>query len=163
MKMNNLFNNGLDLIILLFFGVLFLFIYAKLKEKLLEKYNGAKNNAISIIFISSLVATSINFIHISEAASDAILFFLEKDKLFNAVLYAGIFFTTTLIFSIAIFKFSFFIVSILTKEDETDELIKNNTEIAWLHAVILVALTFIIAPALVKIAVSFIPYPDMPF
>ena len=43
------------------------------------------------------------------------------------------------------------------------ELLKNNIELAIIHAVILISLSFVIAPALVKIAAEFIPYPKMPF
>jgi hypothetical protein len=161
--MNNLFNLSIDLVILLTLGVLFLFSYGKMKSILLAKYGTSKNSAISILFMGSLIASSVNLIHISDAASDAVLFFLNEDKLFKAIIYATVFFAATWLFSLVLFKFSFFVVSSFTKEDETDELIKNNTEIAWLHAIILIVLTFVIAPALVKIAVSFIPYPDMPF
>ena len=56
-----------------------------------------------------------------------------------------------------------FIIGNLTPENEVDELVKNNKEIAWLHAVIIIALTFVISPPLSKIATSLIPYPQMPF
>jgi hypothetical protein len=50
----------------------------------------------------------------------------------------------------------------LTAENEDDELMKNNTELAWTHAAIIIILTFVIAPALVNIAADFIPYPKIP-
>ncbi len=158
-----MFSSVIDLLILVTLGVLYLISFSKFKRFFFSKYGTTKNQALNILFLGSLVASSINLVHISEAASDAVLFFLNANSIFFALLYAFGFFTFTLLFSLVLFKFSFLIVSLLTKEDETDELIKNNTEIAWLHAIILVALTFVIAPALVKISVTFIPYPDMPF
>jgi hypothetical protein len=161
--MNNLLNNSIDLVILISLGVLFLFSYGKMKSTLLSKFGKTKNNAITILFLGSIIASAVNLVHISSAASDAVLFFLKKNDIIMAIFYALCFFVLTWLFSLILFKFSFVVVSYLTKEDETDELIKNNIEIALLHAIILITLTFVIAPALVKIAVSFIPYPDMPF
>jgi hypothetical protein len=161
--MDNLLNNSIDLVILISLGVLFLFSYGKMKSTLLSKFGKAKNTAITILFLGSIIASAVNLVHISSAASDAILFFLNKNDMLMAIFYALCFFAFTWLFSLILFKFSFVVVSYLTKEDETDELIKNNIEIALLHAIILITLTFVIAPALVKIAVSFIPYPDMPF
>jgi hypothetical protein len=161
--MNDLFKNSADLLILLTLGIVYLFSFAKMKTIFFSKYGTSKNNALTILYLSSLVASAVNLIHISEGASDAILFFLKGNDMPKAILYAVSFFAVSWLFSIVLFQFSFFIVSLLTKEDETDELIKNNTEIAWLHAIILVSLTFVIAPAIVKIAVSFIPYPELPF
>jgi hypothetical protein len=161
--MNDLFKNSADLLILLTLGIVYLFSFAKMKNFFFSKYGNTKNNALTILYLSSLVASAVNLIQISEAASDAILFFFKYDNILKAILYAVSFFAVSWAFSLVLFQFSFFIVSLLTKEDETDELIKNNTEIAWLHAIILVSLTFVIAPAIVKIAVSFIPYPELPF
>jgi hypothetical protein len=67
------------------------------------------------------------------------------------------------VFSLLFFRFSFIIVGFLTPENEEDELIKNNIELAVVHAIILIALSFLIAPALIQIASEFIPYPKMPF
>jgi hypothetical protein len=55
------------------------------------------------------------------------------------------------------------IVGFITPENEDDELIKNNIELAILHAVILISLAIMLAPALVKIEAQFIPYPKMPY
>lgn len=66
-------------------------------------------------------------------------------------------------FSFILFHLSFLLIGFITPENENDELSKNNLEIAILHVIILISLTFIIAPALVKIAAEFIPYPEMPF
>jgi uncharacterized membrane protein YjfL (UPF0719 family) len=67
------------------------------------------------------------------------------------------------IFSLVFFRFSFLITALLTKEKEEDELIKNNIELALIHAVILIALSYVIAPSLIQIASKFIPYPKLPF
>ena len=47
--------------------------------------------------------------------------------------------------------------------EKNDELIKNNIELAILHAVILISIAIMLAPALVKIEAQFIPYPKLPF
>ena len=67
------------------------------------------------------------------------------------------------LFSLGLFHVSFLITGMLTTESEKDELSKNNIEVALLHSIILISLSFIIAPALTKIASSFIPYPELPF
>ena len=55
------------------------------------------------------------------------------------------------------------VIGLLTPEKEEDELVKNNIELALIHSIILISLSFIIAPALTQIASEFIPYPKMPF
>jgi hypothetical protein len=42
-------------------------------------------------------------------------------------------------------------------------LIKNNVEIALVHAAVLLMLSLMIAPALSSFAGGFIPYPVLPF
>ncbi len=128
-----------------------------------SKISTPKNQATIIIYISSIAAASINLIHISDAASDAMLFFLNSNNVLKGLLYSSSFFASTWIFSFVFFRLSFFLVGKLTPENEIDELIKNNKEIACLHAVIILALAFLIAPSISKIATSFIPYPKMPF
>ena len=67
------------------------------------------------------------------------------------------------IFSLVFFRLSFIVVGLLTPENEEDELMKNNIEIAAIHAIILIALSFVISPALIQIASEFIPYPKTPY
>jgi hypothetical protein len=50
-----------------------------------------------------------------------------------------------------------------TSQVEKHELSRNNREIAGLHGVILITLSFVIAPVLISIAAQFIPYPELPF
>lgn len=161
--MNTLNQFIIDLGILTLLGILYMFFFAKVQKLFFLKYGDVKNNSILILYIGSLSAAAINLFHISSAASDAVLFFIGQDSFMWAIIYASSFFTGIWIFSILIFRLSFLVTSFLTKEDETTELLKNNSELAWMHVVILIAITFVIAPALVQIAVSFIPYPKMPF
>jgi hypothetical protein len=156
-------NNTINLLILLVLGVVYIYAFARLSNAFtLNKYK-PKNSAVQIVHLASLIASCINLIHVSDAASDALLFFLNKEEILTGLLFAVLFFLGAWVFSVVFTRLCFFIVGTMTPEDEEDELLKNNTEIAWIHATVVVALTFVIAPALVKIAVSFIPYPEMPF
>jgi hypothetical protein len=156
-------HNTLNLLSVLILGIIYIYTFSKVQNIFFSKISTPKNQATIIIYISSIAAACINLIHISDAASDAMLFFLNSNNILKGILYSSSFFVSTWIFSFVFFRLSFFLVGTLTPENEIDELIKNNKEIAWLHAIIILALAFLIAPSLSKIATSFIPYPSMPF
>jgi hypothetical protein len=156
-------NNLINLVSLLILGLIYIFTFSKVQNVFFSKITYPKNQATIILFIASIASACINLIHIAEAASNALMFFLEHGDSLKGVIYAIGFFIGAWIFSFLFFRFSFFIVGNLTPENEIDELVKNNKEIAWLHAIVIIALTFLIAPALSNIASSIIPYPKMPF
>ena len=154
----------INLIILVVLGLFYIYFFAKIQNAFFQKLSQPKkNSAVLIVFISSLVAASINLVHISDITNDAIRFFLKGGKFMEAILYAVSFFAGMWIFSLLLFRFSYLFVGLLSPEKEDDELQKNNIELAIIHAVILISLTFVIAPPLVKIAAEFIPYPKLPF
>lgn len=156
-------HNTLNLLSVLILGIIYIYTFSKVQNLFFSKVSRPKNQATIIIYIASIAAACINLIHISDAASDAMLFFLNSNNILKGILYSSSFFVSTWLFSFVFFRLSFFLVGTLTPENEIDELIKNNKEIAWLHAIIILALAFLIAPSLSKIATSFIPYPKMPF
>ena len=154
----------LDLLILLTIGIIYLFFFAKVQHRFFQHLSQPKkNNAVLIVFVASLISASINLVHIAELAADAIRFFLKGSNYGSAILFAVSFFAGMWIFSILLFRLSYLVVGFFTPEKENDELLKNNIELAIIHAVILISLSFVIAPALVKIAAEFIPYPKLPF
>jgi hypothetical protein len=153
-----------SLFILLVLGLIYLFFFAKIQHVFFRKLSQPKkNNAVLIVFAASLIAASINLIHIAELTANANRFFLKTEDYFNTLVYSLAYFAGMWVFSLLFFRFSFIIVGLLTPENEEDELIKNNIELAVVHAIILIALSFVIAPALIQIASDFIPYPKMPF
>jgi hypothetical protein len=156
-------NNVINLLCLLILGIIYIFTFSKVQDLFFSKITKPKNQSSIILFIASIGSACVNLFHISAAASDALLFFLEHDNILKGILFATGFFAGAWIFSLLFFRLSFFIIGNLTPENEVDELVKNNKEIAWLHAVIIIALTFVISPPLSKIATSLIPYPQMPF
>ena len=154
----------INLVLLLVLGLVYLFFFAKIQNVFFQKFSQKnKNHAVLIIFISSLIAASINLIHIADLTANANRFFLRAEDYLNTLIYSLSYFVAMWIFSIVIFRLSFVFIGFLTPEKEEDELIKNNIEIAVIHAVILIALSFVIAPAIIQIASEFIPYPKMPF
>ena len=157
-------NEVLVLSMLLALGIIYVFTFYRVQYFFFRKFNIADaNNAVLIIFISSLISSSINMVHIADIAADAFRYFIGTESFLKGFLYCLAFFSATWIFSIVLFQVSFVIVGIMTRENEADELIKNNTFLALVHSVILLTLAFIISAALVKIAAGFIPYPQMPF
>ena len=161
--MNEMRIEILDLLILALLGILYLYTYARMKQFYMAKLSSHSNDAVRVIFLGGIAAAGVNLYHISDAASDAVMFFLKANDIIFALIYAFSFFLGIWAFSLLFFRFSFVFIAFLTRENEVEEIQKNNTEIAWLHIIILIALSFVIAPALVKIAVNFIPYPKMPF
>jgi len=155
--------NFINLLQLIFFGILYIFTFSKVQNVFYNKISKPKNNATLIVYLSSIAVASINLIHISDAASDVVLYFLKQESLIKGILFSTTFFSSSWIFSFLFIRGSFYIIGQLTPENEIDELKKDNKEIALIHALIIVGLSFVIAPTLSKIATSFIPYPELPF
>jgi hypothetical protein len=154
----------INLLSLLVLGLLYLFFFAKIQHIYFQKLSQPKkNHAVLIVFVASLIAASINLIHISELTANANQFFLKSGEYISALIFSISYFVCMWIFSLLFFRLSFVVIGFLTPEKEEDELLKNNVELAVIHAVILIALSFVIAPALIQIASEFIPYPKMPF
>jgi hypothetical protein len=154
----------INLLSLLVLGMLYLFFFAKIQHIFFKKFSQTnKNHAVLIVYVASLIAASINLIHISELTANANRFFLKSSNFVNSLVFSLSYFVGMWVFSLILFRLSFLVVGFLTPENEEDELMKNNVELALIHAIILVALSFVIAPALIQIASEFIPYPKMPF
>lgn len=154
----------ITLVLLLVYGVFYLFFFAKIQNRFFGHLgNPKKNHAVLILYISSLISASINLVHIAEVANNAIEFFLNNGDYIKTILFVSGFFVGMWIFSIVLFRFSFLIVGFLSKEKEEDELLKNNIELALVHSIVIITLSFLISPALVNIASELIPYPKLPF
>lgn len=152
------------LLMLFGYGIIYVFMFYRLQQFLFRKFNMSNaNNAVLILFISSLISASVNLIHIADIAADAFRYFIGAGSYSKGLVYSLLFFVGMWIFSILLFQVSFVIVGAMTRENETDELVKNNMFLALVHSVILLSLSFIISPSLVKLAAGFIPYPEMPF
>ena len=156
--------NLINLLILFALGIVYLFFYAKIQRSYFKKFGeGSRPLAVSILFLASVISASVNLVHIAEQAADANRFFLSAGSYGKSIVYSLAYFTGMWLFSLGTFYASFLITSLLTTETEKDELVNNNIEFALLHGIILISLSFIIAPPLTKIASSFIPYPELPF
>jgi|688.fasta_scaffold32874_10 hypothetical protein len=152
------------LIILLLLGITYLYAFSNVQNRFLKHLSQPKKNiAVMILYFSSLIAASVNMVYAAGLSSDAISYFLKSSTYLNILFFSISFFAISWIFSLALFRLSFLIVGFITPENEDDELIKNNIELAILHAVILISLAIMLAPALVKIEAQFIPYPKMPY
>lgn len=154
----------INLFVLFTLGISYLVTFSKMQERYFKKF-GYPNRplAATLVLLGSIIAASVNLIHIAELAASANRFFLDQAAYTKMVLFSLCFFSGMWIFSFVLFHLSFLLVGFITPENENDELIKNNLEIALLHVVIIISLTFVISPAVVKIASEFIPYPEMPF
>jgi hypothetical protein len=140
-----------------------MFTYSLVINKVLNKISTPKNTAILMIYFAALLSAGVNLYHISEISTNAFTFFFDKKDFANAILYSVGFFVGMWVFSFVFFWVSFYLVGMFTSQSEKHELSMNNREIAGLHGVILLTLSFVIAPALISIASQFIPYPELPF
>jgi len=154
----------ISLTILLLLGIIYLYAFSKVQNRFLQHLSQPRKNiAVMILFFSSLTAAAVNMIYAAGLSSDAITYFQKSNSFLNIIFFSISFFSISWVFSIALFRLSFLIVGFLTPESEDNELIKNNIELAILHAIILLSITIMLAPALVKIEAQFIPYPKIPF
>jgi hypothetical protein len=156
-------NEWMDLGTLTILSIFYLFTFARVQSNFFDKYLEEKNAAILIVFGSSLLAAGINLNHISDTSSDAMRFLISQNEWAKAIGFALLFFAGMWIFSYVLFRITFFITGFLTPESELNELRKNNIEIALVHAIIILVLSFVLAPAITRIASHFVPYPTLPF
>jgi putative Mn2+ efflux pump MntP len=156
-------NEWMDLGTLTILSIFYLFTFARVQSNFFDKYLEEKNAAILIVFGSSLLAAGINLNHISDTSSDAMRFLISQNDWAKALGFALLFFAGMWIFSYVLFRITFFITGFLTPESELNELRKNNIEIALVHAIIILVLSFVLAPAITRVASHFVPYPTLPF
>lgn len=156
-------NEWMDLGTLTILSIFYLFTFARVQSNFFDKYLEEKNAAILIVFGSSLLAAGINLNHISDTSSDAMRFLISQNEWAKAIGFAVLFFAGMWIFSYLLFRITFFITGFLTPESELNELRKNNIEIALVHAIIILVLSFVLAPAITRVASHFVPYPTLPF
>ena len=156
-------NEWMDLGTLTILSIFYLFTFARVQSNFFDKYLEEKNAAILIVFGSSLLAAGINLNHISDTSSDAMRFLISQNEWAKAIGFALAFFAGMWIFSYLLFRITFFITGFLTPESELNELRKNNIEIALIHAIIILVLSFVLAPAITRVASHFVPYPTLPF
>ncbi len=156
-------NEWMDLGTLTILSIFYLFTLARVQSNFFDKYLEEKNAAILIVFGSSLLAAGINLNHISDTSSDAMRFLISQNEWAKAIGFALLFFAGMWIFSYVLFRITFFITGFLTPESELNELRKNNIEIALVHAIIILVLSFVLAPAITRVASHFVPYPTLPF
>lgn len=153
----------LDLGITIVFGIGYLIAFAKIFERYIDSIAKPKNNALRIIYFGSITAAGINLVHISGISTQSLTFFVDSGELIKGVMFASAFYVGMWLFSYLFVRLSFIIMAAITPENESAELARNNTEIAILHVVILILLSFVISPAVVQFASEFIPYPELPF
>jgi putative Mn2+ efflux pump MntP len=156
-------NEWMDLGTLTILSIFYLFTFARVQSNFFDKYLEEKNAAILIVFGSSLLAAGINLNHISDTSSDAMRFLISQNEWAKAIGFALLFFAGMWVFSYVLFRITFFITGFLTPESELNELRKNNVEIALVHAIIILVLSFVLAPAITRVASHFVPYPTLPF
>ena len=156
-------NEWMDLGTLTILSIFYLFTFARVQSNFFDKYLEEKNAAILIVFGSSLLAAGINLNHISDTSSDSMRFLISQNEWAKAIGFALLFFAGMWIFSYVLFRITFFITGFLTPESELNELRKNNIEIALIHAIIILVLSFVLAPAITRVASHFVPYPTLPF
>jgi hypothetical protein len=154
----------INLSVLFVLGILYLFTFTKVQQRYFSRY-GSVNRPISVtlLLMASVGSAAVNLIHIADLAANSNRFFMSSGDYMKAFLFSFCFFAVMWVLSLAIFHISFLVTGSLTKENEYDELMKNNIELSLLHSVILLSISFIISPPLIKIASTFIPYPELPF
>ena len=151
-----------NLLIVIILCVVYLVAYSKVQLVFFNRKFGIRTHAISILYLSSILSGGIILLDISKVISDAFVFFYGQ-SLWKTVQYTMLFFVGAFIFAWVLFFISFSVTSLLTKENEKSEFIKNNIELALLHSIVLILISLIVAPSLLHYFTTFIPYPERPF
>lgn len=89
----------INLTVLFVFGILYLIAFSKIQEKYFLKF-GYPNRpfAVTILLLGSIIAASINMVHIAELAAAANRFFIGQSEIFKMLLFSLCFYTGMWIF-----------------------------------------------------------------
>ena len=153
----------LTLIAILILSTIYLFFFSRVQVRFFNSFNTNRNTAINILYAGSLIGASVNMVVVADVSVDSIRYFLYNDDFLKAFYFSVFFYIGMWLFSLIVFHATFFLVSILTKENEKVELNKNNLEIAITHTIIIIGISFVIAPLLSSLASGLIPHPEIPF
>ena len=153
----------LNILLLLILGIVYVVSFTKVISSFLNKIVQQRNNAIIALYLAAIGSAGVILIDISKIITDAFIFFFEAGNIGKSIGYTALFFIGAWVYSLAQFHLSFFLVSLLSKENEKIQLNNNNIEIALVHGIVLIILSFLVGPALSTFASSFIPYPELPF
>ena len=151
------------LCLILLFGILYLYTYFKVQKRFFDNIWETKNIATLLLFIASNISGGLNLLQISDMSGNMIQFFSKSDIYLKTIGYLFLFFLGMWCWSFLLFRLSFYFVGFLTKEDETEQIKNNNLEISLIHSFVLLFITLLSSKYIVKIASTFIPYPEFPF
>ncbi len=153
----------INIVLLLVLGIFYIISFSKVISRYINSFAPARNNAVTVLYISGIAASGIILIDISKVITDSFIYFYDQQAVGNAILYNLSYFVGSWGFSIGFFFFSFVLTSFLTKENEKEALKNNHVELALVHGTLLIILSFLVGPALTNWAFSFIPYPELPY
>ncbi len=155
-------NQILNLLVVLFTTLFYLVAAIKYLSSFFYKISKPMTNATLLLFCSVLLGFGVTLYQFSDVATNAMYFFASKGSIFNGVWYWILFSLFAFVFSIGTFYFTFYLIGLLTHENEKAELAKNNYFIACLHGIVFLILCFMVSKPIVDLANTMVSYPKFP-
>jgi hypothetical protein len=155
-------NQILNLFVVLIMTLFYLIASIKFLTSFFYRICKPMTNATLLLFCSVLFGFGLTLYQFSDIASNAMYFYASKGSIFNGVLYWTLFSLFAFGFSMGVFYFSFYLIGLLTQENEKAELSKNNFYIAGLHSIVFLVLCLMISRPIVDLANTLVNYPKFP-
>jgi|TARA_B100000795_G_C22756644_1_gene421800 hypothetical protein len=150
-------------------GVLILyFAYRILDKYLRKKYDIDLNTSYSIFCSSILFSVAYLISGIKTPILNSIRLLQDKVDyegllLFDGFKYTALFLVITLIVIAFVNILSIFLFTIMTRDlDEFDEIKNNNIGVSIILAIIIISISLLVKDSLYLLLESFVPYPSMP-
>jgi len=119
-------------------------------------------HAAGLLYSGGIFGFGITLYNFSEIASGAFMYNALQEKVLIGLSYWLGFSLASFIFSLVIFRLSFYIVNISTDENEKAELAKNNYTLATVHAIVFIVVCLVVSQPLTDIGNLFVNYPKYP-
>lgn len=155
-------NQLLNLFLVLIFTLIYVIASIKYLTSFFYRISKPMTNATLLLFCSVLFGFGLTLYHFSDIATNAMYFYASKGSIFNGIWYWILFSLFAFVFSIGMFYFTFYLIGLLTQENEKAELSKNNFYIAALHSIVFLILCLMVSKPLVDFANTMVDYPKFP-
>ena len=152
----------LNLFVVLIMTLFYLIASIKILTSFFYRISKPMTSATLFLFCSVLFGFGLTFYQFSDIGSNAMYFYASKGSIFNGILYWTLFSLFAFGFSVGSFYFSFYLVGLLTQENEKAELSKNNFYISVLHSIVFLILCLMISRPIVDLANTLVNYPKFP-
>jgi hypothetical protein len=151
-----------NVLVSIVFSIAYLVVAMKVLMPFFNRISSPMTQAARLLHLGTIFGFGIILNDFSEFAGSAFYYNYQKSNLGMGLYYWMLFSLIAFIFSFLIFHLSYRIVNIVTKENETAELAKNNFGVAGLHLAVFISICLVVSKPLISWANGFVNVPIYP-